>query len=78
MFENLKETLFVRAFAIAKVPLLAFTRPRIVKIGDEGVVLSLPFTKVNKNHLNSMYFGALCIGARFKSGIISSGETWVI
>ena len=71
MFENFKETLFVRAFALAKVPLLAFTRPRVVRLNDEGSVLALPFVKVNKNHLNSMYFGALCMGAEASGGLIA-------
>ncbi len=71
MLENIKETLFVRAFALAKVPLLFLTRPRVVEMTDDHCVLALPFTKVNKNHLNSMYFGALCIGAEATGGVIA-------
>ena len=71
MLENLKHTLFVRAFAIAKVPLLAFTRPRVVRMNDDETVLALPFVKINKNHLNSMYFGALCIGAEATGGVMA-------
>jgi acyl-coenzyme A thioesterase PaaI-like protein len=71
MLQSLKETFFVRAFAIAKVPLLAFTRPRIVSVDDAGCVLSLPFTRINKNHLGSLYFGALCIGAEASGGYMA-------
>ena len=71
MLENLKDTLFVRAFALAKVPLLFLTRPRVVEMADDRCVLALPFTKVNKNHLGSMYFGALCIGAEATGGVIA-------
>jgi acyl-coenzyme A thioesterase PaaI-like protein len=71
MLENLKDTLFVRAFALAKVPLLFLTRPRVVEMTDDQCVLALPFTKLNKNHLGSMYFGALCIGAEATGGVIA-------
>jgi acyl-coenzyme A thioesterase PaaI-like protein len=71
MLENLKDTLFVRAFALARVPLLFLTRPRVVEMTDDQCVLALPFTKLNKNHLGSMYFGALCIGAEATGGVIA-------
>jgi acyl-coenzyme A thioesterase PaaI-like protein len=38
---------------------------------DDQCVLALPFTKLNKNHLGSMYFGALCIGAEATGGVIA-------
>jgi acyl-coenzyme A thioesterase PaaI-like protein len=71
MLEHFKETLFVRAFALAKVPLLFLTRPRVVKMSDEVSVLALPFSKMNKNHLGSLYFGALCIGAEATGGVMA-------
>ena len=68
---SVKETLFLRGFALAKIPLLFFARPTVVSINKDECVISLPFTRRNKNHLNSMYFGALCIGADAAGGMIA-------
>ena len=56
---------------MAKIPLLYFARPRIVSMTDAECVIALPFTRMNKNHLGSLYFGALCIGADAAGGMIS-------
>jgi acyl-coenzyme A thioesterase PaaI-like protein len=66
-----KETALVRAYALAKIPLLFFAGPTIIALNDERCEVSLPYSKRNKNHLNSMYFGALCIGADIAGGLIA-------
>ena len=71
MFNSFKETVLVRAFALAKIPLLYFARPQVLNLSDEECVISLPFTRMNKNHLGSLYFGALCIGADAAGGLIA-------
>ena len=71
MFKNLKETFWVRIFAFVKIPLLYFARPRIIEMSDEVCIVSLPYTRMNKNHLGSLYFGALCIGADAAGGLIA-------
>ena len=60
---SIKETIFLRAFSFYKIPLLFFVNPSVVKMSEEEVIISIPFHRRNKNHLGSMYFGALCIGA---------------
>ena len=67
-----KETLLVRAFAFTKIPLLFFSGVAVESISDETCVISLPFQRRNKNHLNSLYFGALCIGADAAGGLIAT------
>src|ERR1700745_2532097 len=69
---SIKETIFLRAFAAYKIPLLFFVNPSVLKMTEEEVVISIPFSKRNKNHLGSMYFGALCIGADVAGGIIAA------
>ena len=71
MFKNWIETMKVRAWAVAKVPLLFVAKPTVVELTDDQVVISLPFIRSNKNHLNSLYFGALCIGADAAGGLIA-------
>lgn len=61
--KNLKLTTFVNLYGLFKIPLLLFVTPRIVESSDKRFVLKIPLTYRTKNHLNSMYFGALGIGA---------------
>jgi len=72
MKNSFKDTLFLRAFAFTKIPLLFFVNPSVVKMTEEEVVVSIPFSRRNKNHLGSMYFGALCIAADAAGGIIAA------
>ena len=66
-----KETLAVWAFSIFKVPMILSIRPRIVKLDDKELIIRVPLRRATKNHLNSMYFGALCIGADVAGGMMA-------
>jgi acyl-coenzyme A thioesterase PaaI-like protein len=52
-----------------KIPLLGYTRPKLVSINEEKVVMKIKLRRRTKNHLNSMYFGALAVGADTAAGI---------
>ena len=54
-----------------KIRLLFFVRPQLEKLTDETVVLRVKLNKRTKNHLNSMYFGALAVGADLAAGVHS-------
>ncbi len=69
--EKAQANLFLRYFALTKVPMIFYSRASIVEISTEKVVLKLPLRRRNKNHLNSMYFGALNIGADVCGGVIA-------
>jgi len=69
---SIKDTLFLRAFSFAKIPLLFAAGPKVVSLDAQSCVISLPFKRGNKNHLGSMYFGALCIGADAAGGLIAA------
>lgn len=60
----------MRLFALAKIPLIALVRPRILRLDDESCEIRLPLGWLTRNHLRSMYFGALCIGADVAGGLI--------
>jgi hypothetical protein len=66
-----KETALLRAFAATKIPLLFWARPAVQHIDAQSCQVRLPYSKINKNHLNSMYFGALCIGADIAGGLMA-------
>jgi acyl-coenzyme A thioesterase PaaI-like protein len=56
-------------FGHFKVPLIGYLKPRLISITDEMLVIELKINRRSKNHLNSMYFGALAIGADLAGGL---------
>lgn len=66
----LKATWSLRLFAITRIPLIAIVRPTLLKADRESCVVKLPLSWLAKNHLGSLYFGALCIGADLAGGLI--------
>lgn len=61
--KHLKLTTQIRAFSLLKVPLLGILRPKVVRLNDQLSRVRLPLSFLAKNHVGSMYFGALAIGA---------------
>ena len=61
--ENLKLTAFVNLYGFFKIPLVFFVTPRVVEVTETRFVVKVPLNRRTKNHLNSMYFGAMGIGA---------------
>lgn len=62
-------TLRIRLFALWKIPLVWFVRPTVAEFTADRCVIELPFARRNKNHLGSIYFGALCIGGELAVGV---------
>ena len=50
-------------FGLLKIPLIGYVRPRLVEITEARMVIKIPLRRRTRNHLGSMYFGALAIGA---------------
>lgn len=69
--EYFSENLFLQGFGLTKVPTLFFLQPRIIEISDKNCVIKIPLTWRSKNHLNSMYFGALAAGADCAGGFMA-------
>ncbi|MGL5742561.1 MAG: PaaI family thioesterase [Legionella sp.] len=61
--------LFLWKFSHFKVPMIGYLRPRLIKLTDTAMVICLPLNKRSRNHLNSMYFGALAVGADLAGGL---------
>ncbi|ARG98436.1 PaaI family thioesterase [Legionella micdadei] len=61
--------LFLWTFGHFKVPLIGHLRPKLISIDDKRVIVKLPLGRRSKNHLNSMYFGALAVGADLAGGL---------
>jgi hypothetical protein len=56
------------SFGKTKVPLIGYVKPKLIQINHQKIMIKLSCSRRNKNHLNSMYFGALCIGADLAGG----------
>jgi acyl-coenzyme A thioesterase PaaI-like protein len=61
--KNTRESLFLSLFGFAKIPLLFYVGVSVTELTSERMVVRIPLRRRTKNHLGSMYFGALCIGA---------------
>jgi hypothetical protein len=61
--EAVKLTAFVNGLSLLKIPLLAFTSPRIIEINEHTAVVGMRLDWRTRNHVGVMYFGALAMGA---------------
>lgn len=66
-----KATAFLRGFGLFRVPLLFSVRPTVIALNEQQAVVKIPLKRWTKNHLGSMYFGALAIGADCVVGIFA-------
>lgn len=69
-----RETVIIRLWAITRVPLLNWIRPRVEEINEERSIISIPLKRRNRNHLQSMYFGVLCCGADLSGGLLAMNK----
>lgn len=66
-----RETLALRLFSLARIPLLAYIRAQVADVTDERMVVVVPLRRRTRNHLGSMYFAALCAGADCAAGVLA-------
>lgn len=64
-----KTDLLIRMFGFKQIPLIYYTGLTVVEFTDSRCVVKIPLTWRTKNHLGSMYFGALAIGADVAGGL---------
>ena len=51
--------------------MIFYCRPKVVDISSKSVTLKIPLLRRNKNHVGSMYIGALAIGADLSSALLA-------
>ena len=66
--KELRATIKLRLFGIVYIPMLFYARPSVTEISDAKIVVKIPLSRRTKNHLGSMYFGALSVGADCAAG----------
>jgi acyl-coenzyme A thioesterase PaaI-like protein len=68
---RLAATAMLRGFGLLKVPMLFYVRPTVVEISPQKAVIEIALNRRSKNHLNSMYFGAMAVGADAVIGLLA-------
>jgi acyl-coenzyme A thioesterase PaaI-like protein len=71
-FPLLAATLRLRFLGWTRIPLLASVRPRVVALDAGRCEVRIPLRRWTRNHLGSMYFGALAIGADCAGGLLAA------
>lgn len=69
--ESVRNTLWLQAFGLTKVPMLFFCMPRVVALDDAQCAIRIPLNRRTRNHVGSMYFAALCAGADCAAGLLA-------
>lgn len=66
--EKSRETIALRWFGLTRIPLLFYVGVSVAELTPERMVVKIPLRRRTRNHLGSMYFGALCAGADCAAG----------
>ena len=66
-----RHTIYLRYFGLTRIPLLFYVRPSVVVQTDRRVTIKIPLNRRTKNHLGSMYFAALAMGADCAVGLLA-------
>jgi len=60
---RLRNTAFLRLFTLWNIPLIWWIRPSVLEMGPSRTVIEIKLMRRTRNHLKSMYFGAIAIGS---------------
>ena len=66
--ERFKYNLYLWYFGLTQVRLIHYCRPKIVDITEEKVVLMMSLDRRTRNHVRSMYIGAMVVGVDMVTG----------
>jgi acyl-coenzyme A thioesterase PaaI-like protein len=69
--EEARATITLRLFGLTTIPMLFYARPSVREISPERIVVRIPLRRRTRNHLGSMYFGALSVGADCAVGALA-------
>ena len=58
-------------FGLTQVAMIGYCRPRLLQVDEAGVRLRIRLNRRSRNHLGSMYFGALMVGADIAGGFLA-------
>ncbi|MCR9174316.1 MAG: DUF4442 domain-containing protein [bacterium] len=65
--KHIRKQVFLLGFF--KIPMLWFVRPKVISIDEKECVVKIRLRRRTKNHVRSMYFGAMAVGADLSAGL---------
>ena len=65
--KKMKWMLFL--LGVAKIPLIGYVKPKLIALNDQEAIIKIRLRRRTKNHLKSMYFGALAVGTDVAAGL---------
>lgn len=72
MLATLKlETLKLWLFTFLNIPLIFWLRPRVVELSNQRAMVKIKLNRRTRNHVRSMYFGAICTGVDLVPGLLA-------
>tara|TARA_B110000014_G_scaffold16619_1_gene10963 strand:+ start:663 stop:1145 length:483 start_codon:yes stop_codon:yes gene_type:complete len=66
--ERFKYNFYLWYFGLTQVRLIHYCRPKIVDVNKDGVTLFMPLDRRTRNHVRSMYIGAMVVGVDMVTG----------
>ncbi|MCX7117003.1 MAG: hypothetical protein NTW94_03695 [Legionellales bacterium] len=60
---------FMWRFGRFQVPMIGYLSPTLIELSDQKIIIRIKLNRRSKNHLKSMYFGALAVGADLAGGL---------
>jgi acyl-coenzyme A thioesterase PaaI-like protein len=67
-----RQNLYLKLFGLFKVPLISWVGARVVEMDERRCVIRIPLERRTKNHLGSLYFGVLAVGADVAGGLMAA------
>ncbi|MCD6048407.1 MAG: hypothetical protein K0S08_2054 [Gammaproteobacteria bacterium] len=61
----------IEAWLKSQVPMIEYSALKVQELNQHRCKILIPFLSQNQNHLKSMYFGALAIGADAAAGLLA-------
>ena len=66
-----KANFYLKYFIFIKIPLIWLCKPKIINLNSEYIEIKINLNRKTKNHLNTMYFGVLSVGADITGGFLA-------
>lgn len=54
---------------VFKIRMIGYVFPKVKHFSEEKLIIRIPLSRRTKNHMNSMYLGALAVGADLAAGL---------
>ena len=69
-----KLTWMIKLFGFTKVAMIYYCSPKVIEFNDQVLEIKIPLNRRTRNHIKTMYFGALAVGADVTGGFLALPE----